>query len=101
MAVNKYLPTPDNGFSDAGSYVGSSSAAYNGPGFASLKITSKQPVMNDRTNGGLLVRRVKAYQKWELGIQYNSLSKEDHDISLLSFNGPLILFESYSDNTEA
>ncbi len=77
MAVNKYLPTPDNGFSDAGSYVGSSSADYNGPGFASLKITSNQPVMNNRTNGGLLVRRVKAYQKWELGIQYNSLSKEE------------------------
>jgi hypothetical protein len=77
MAVNKYLPTPDNGFSDAGSYVGTSSADYNGPGFASLKITSKQPVMNNRTNGGLLVRRVKAYQKWELGIQYNSLSKEE------------------------
>lgn len=77
MAVNTYLPTPDNGFSDAGSYVGSSSADYNGPGFASLKITSKQPVMNNRTNGGLLVRRVKAYQKWEIGIQYNSLSKEE------------------------
>jgi len=77
MAVNKYLPTPNNGFSDAGSYVGSSSAAYNGAGFASLKIASKQPVMNNRTNGGLLIRRIKAYHKWDISVQYNSLSKEE------------------------
>lgn len=77
MAINNFLPTPDNGFTSAGEYTTTSSNNYMGPGFASLKINSKQPTMKDRTNAGLLIRRSKAYQKWEISISYNSLSKAE------------------------
>jgi len=77
MAINNFLPTPDNGFTSAGEYTTTATNNHMGPGFASLKISSKQPVMRDRTNAGLLITRAKAYQKWEIGITYNSLTKAE------------------------
>lgn len=76
MAINNILPDPDNGRTAAGEY---DAAGNRGPGFASVVVTSEQPVMQDRTNGGQLVRRFNAYQKWKIDITYNPMTREEFD----------------------
>lgn len=75
MARATVLPDPDFGITDDGNY--SSNAADKGPGFASVKVESVQPVMRDRTNSGQLIQRFQSYQKWAINITYNPMTKEE------------------------
>jgi hypothetical protein len=75
MAVQNILPDPNNVISPAGDNGGGS----NGPGFASVKLSSEQPIMRDRTNGGTLVSRAFRYHTWDIQISYNPLTKTEFD----------------------
>jgi len=75
MAQQNVLPDPNHGRAKDGEE--SSSAANLGPGFASVKLSSNQQVMSDRTNSGRLVQRSHAYHKWSVDITYNPMTKED------------------------
>jgi|SRR6056300_75999 len=72
MAIQNTLPDPLNLINTAGEDSGSA-----GPGFASVKLSSNQPIMRDRTRSGRLVSRAVTYHKWEIDITYNPLTKEE------------------------
>lgn len=81
------LPDPNNSIGDAGQTTGSA-----GPGFASVKITSEEPYLTDRTNSGRLLARAIAYHKWKINISYNPMTREQFDpiyMFLLQRRGPL------------
>jgi hypothetical protein len=69
---NTRLPDPDWGMDDKGE---GSSSHTKGPGFASVKLSSAQPLMRDRTNSGKLVTRSQLYHKWNISITYNPMTK--------------------------
>ena len=75
MAIQNTLPDPSNRITDAGQ---SGSGSF-GPGFQSVKLTSVQPIMRDRTNSGRIISRSHAYHKWEVQISYNPLTKDEFD----------------------
>ena len=75
MAIQNTLPDPSNQITDAGQ---SGSGSF-GPGFQSVKLTSVQPIMRDRTNSGRIISRSHAYHKWEVQISYNPLTKDEFD----------------------
>lgn len=75
MAIQNTLPDPSNQITPAGQ---SGSGSF-GPGFQSVKITSVQPIMRDRTNSGRIISRSHAYHKWEVQISYNPLTKDEFD----------------------
>lgn len=76
MAIQNTLPDPSNPITPAGDASGTAT----GPGFASIKLASKMPVMRDKTNGGTTISRYQSYQKWEVQLSYNPLTKEEFDI---------------------
>lgn len=81
------LPDPNNSIGDAGQSTGTA-----GPGFASVKITSEQPYMTDRTNSGRLLARANAAHKWKINITYNPMTREEFEpiyTFLLQRRGPL------------
>ena len=65
MAIQNILPDPNNKILRSGEESGSGVA---GPGFASVNLTSNQPIMRDRTNAGRLISRRTAYHKWAIDI---------------------------------
>lgn len=73
MAQQNILPDPNNRRSVGGD---DGSGSY-GPGFKSVKLTSNQQVMTDRTNSGRLVQRSHAYHKWLINITYNPMTEEE------------------------
>lgn len=75
MAIQNILPDPFNKITDAGEVDNTNGDA--GPGFASVKLSSEQPIMRDRTNSGRLITRAAAYHKWSIDISYNPLTKEE------------------------
>ena len=75
MAIQNILPDPYHLITPAGD-AGSGAT---GPGFASVKLSSNQPIMRDRTNSGRLVSRVSAYHKWDISIGYNPMTKAEFD----------------------
>tara|TARA_R110000796_G_scaffold88216_2_gene189958 strand:- start:4547 stop:5188 length:642 start_codon:yes stop_codon:yes gene_type:complete len=75
MAIQNTLPDPNNQITDAGQ---SGSGSF-GPGFQSVKLSSVQPIMRDRTNSGRIISRSHAYHKWEVQISYNPLTREEFD----------------------
>lgn len=75
MALQNILPDPNHGISHAGI---DSTAAY-GPGYASVKLSSEQKVLKDRTNGGSLFTRARDYHMWNIDITYNPLTKTDFE----------------------
>ena len=75
MAIQNILPDPHNQITHAGH----SGSGDNGPGFKSVSIKSKQPIMTDRTNSGRVVARVHAYHQWLIDISYNPLTKAEFD----------------------
>ena len=77
MAIQNILPDPHNQITHAGQ--SSTSSGDKGPGFKSVSIKSKQPIMTDRTNSGRVVARVHAYHQWLIDISYNPLTKAEFD----------------------
>ena len=71
------LPDPNHGRNIAGE--ASSSASDKGPGFKSVKFSSKQKVMRSRTNSGRIIQRSHAYHNWDIGITYNPLTLEEFE----------------------
>ena len=72
MAIQDTLPDPLNLINTAGQDTGSP-----GPGFASVKLSSNQPIMRSRTRSGRLVSRAVSYHMWEIDISYNPLTKQE------------------------
>ena len=75
MSQQNVLPDPNHGRAADG--TASSSAANLGPGFKSVKLTSRQRVMSNKTNSGRLIQRFHGYQNWDINITYNSLTKDE------------------------
>jgi len=67
-----------------------------GPGFASVRLSSNQQIMSNRTNSGRLVLSTVASQYWDISISYNPMLREQFDIIysfLLRKRGGLIPFQ--------
>jgi|TARA_R110000803_G_scaffold96925_2_gene165060 hypothetical protein len=85
------MPDPTTAIATTGSAEGS----IYGPGFASVKLRSDAPVMQDRTNSGRLITRAVAGHKWDINITYNPMTRSQFEpISnfLLQQRGGLIPF---------
>ena len=76
MAIQNILPDPNNKLLRSGEQ---SAAGVAGPGFASVDLSSNQPIMRDRTNSGKLISRRNAYHKWEISISYNPMTRAQMD----------------------
>lgn len=75
MAFQNVLPDPNNTIGDTGkATVGGA-----GPGYKSVSVTSKQDVMNERTNSGRLITRIASGHSWEVSIAYNPLTREEFE----------------------
>ena len=70
------LPDPNFKIGTAGNADASGTA---GPGFASVKLSSNQPIMRDRTNSGRLISRNNIYHKWQLDITYNPMTRAEFE----------------------
>ena len=84
------LPDPNNTIGSAGQVAGSA-----GPGYASVSITSEQPMLRDRTNSGRILARAVAGHKWKIKISYNPMTRADFEpvyTFLLQRRGPSIHF---------
>ena len=76
MAYMDILPDPTNKILDSGLASGSGTA---GPGFASVKFTSDQPTIVDRTHSGRVITRAIAGQFWKVAITYNPLTRAEFE----------------------
>ena len=65
------LPDPNYKITEAGDNSGSGLA---GPGFASVKFSSEQPVSISRTNSGKVITRAIVGHSWKINITYNPIS---------------------------
>ena len=77
MTIQNILPDPYHLITPSGNDAGTGQTP--GPGFASVSLSSNQPIMRDRTNSGRVVSRVSAYHKWEIDIKYNPMTKAEFD----------------------
>jgi len=73
------LPDPNNAISYAGDDDSASVGVVNGSGFASVKFTSEQPTLRDRTNSGRLLSRAIVAHKWKIGITYNPMTRVEFE----------------------
>jgi len=71
------LPDPNWGISEAGD--GHATSFTEGPGFASVKFCSQQPVAYSRTNSGRVTTRAIAGQYWSIGITYNPMTRDQFE----------------------
>ena len=69
------MPDPTTAIATTGSAEGS----IYGPGFASVKLRSDAPVMQDRTNSGRLITRAVAGHKWDINITYNPMTRSQFE----------------------
>ena len=85
------MPDPTTAIATTGSGEGS---VY-GPGFASVKLSSNTPIMQNRTNSGRLITRAVAGHRWDINITYNPMTRSQFEpISnfLLQQRGGLVPF---------
>lgn len=80
MAVQNTLPSPGNPIDEYGENTGS----ITGPGFASVSLTSEQPVVTNRSNSGIAFRSINRYHSWSLSITYNPMTETSFN-ALYSF----------------
>lgn len=69
------LPDPNNVIGDSGAATGT----VGGPGFKSVKLSSKTKTMKSRTNSGRILTRSHAYQQWDIRITYNPMTREEFE----------------------
>ena len=50
-----------------------------GPGFKSIKISSKAPIQVSRTNSGRVITRGIAGHTWKIGITYNPMTRDEFE----------------------
>jgi hypothetical protein len=77
MAIQNILPDPTNKINAAGEVDANGST---GPGFSGVSLTSQQPISVNRSNSGLAFRSVSKFQKFNVDIKYNSLTKDDFNV---------------------
>jgi len=68
------LPDPNNTIDSAGQSGGTA-----GPGYATVKLSSQQPMLRDRTNSGRLLSRAVAAHRWKIGITYNPMTRAEFE----------------------
>lgn len=73
------LPDPLNKIGYAGQSDANATGASNGPGYASVKFSSEQPVIRDRTNSGRILARAVAAHNWKINITYNPMTREEFE----------------------
>ena len=86
------LPDPNNRISYDGSAQVSNTGDSFGPGYASVRLASKQPYLKDMTNSGRLLARSVAAHKWNVDITYNPMTRSEFDpvySFLLHRRGPM------------
>ena len=71
ITFSDVLPDPSNLLGDGGQ-TGEGSA---GPGFKTVTLESKTPVMRTRTNSGTVITRSRASHTWTANISYNPLTR--------------------------
>ena len=76
-AFNNRLPDPNWGVNEAGD--GHASNYVEGPGFASVKLDSNQPVAFSRTNSGRVTTRSISSQNWKINIEYNPMTRAEFE----------------------
>ena len=77
ITYQNQLPDPNTGIGDGGQV--STTAADLGPGFKSVKLSSKSPIMKTRTNSGRIVSRAVSGQQWTVDIGYNPLTRAEFE----------------------
>tara|TARA_E500000331_G_C17164226_1_gene673056 strand:+ start:171 stop:938 length:768 start_codon:yes stop_codon:yes gene_type:complete len=71
------LPDPNNLIVPSlGAEPESGLTGFAGPGYASVQLTSEQPLMRDRTNSGKLLARSIVGHKWKIAIKYNPMTQD-------------------------
>ena len=76
MAFLDILPDPNNPITYSGSaYTGGT----DGPGFASVKLSSMSPTAISKTHSGRIISRRLAAQTWNIGITYNPLTRNEFE----------------------
>lgn len=95
--LSNRLPDPDYRYAYWGGGSSTASSAYddNGPGFASVKLTSDQKIMRSRTNSQRVLSRAVAGQKWNINIDYHEMTRAEFEpvnAFLLSRQGSLTPF---------
>jgi hypothetical protein len=76
MAVQNILPDPVNTIDEAGQDL---SGGVAGPGYKTVKLSSVQEVLTDRSRSGITYRRINQYHQWKIDITYNKLTKTQFD----------------------
>jgi len=71
------LPDPSYGRDEAGFEYNENGGL--GQPFASFTLINKQPIQTDKTISGRAVNRMKVYNKWNVDIKYNPMSKAHFD----------------------
>ena len=71
--ITDRLPDPNWTIGDAGQGHASNYTA--GPGFASVKFSSEQPISVSRTNSGRAITRSIVGQRWKINITYNPMTR--------------------------
>ena len=77
MAFLDILPDPNNPTTYSGS--ANATGGTNGPGFASVKFSSKSPTIISKTHSGRVISRRLAAQTWNIGITYNPLTRNEFE----------------------
>ena len=70
------LPDPAYKITEAGDNHSSGTA---GPGFASVKFSSEQPVSISRTNSGRVISRAIVGHRWKINISYNPMTRAEFE----------------------
>ena len=71
------LPDPAYGIAETGENV--NATANYGPGFATVKVTSEQPISVSTTNSGRTITRSIAAHRWKIAITYNPMTRDDFE----------------------
>jgi len=70
------LPDPVFKITEAGE---NSSSGLAGPGFASVKFSSEQPISVSRTNSGRMITRAIVSHRWKINITYNPMTRDEFE----------------------
>lgn len=82
MAIDYQNVLPDPNYeigSDGGDGTSGNAAGSKGPGFASVTLTSKAPIMKTRTNSGRMVARALKFHQWNISISYNPMTRTEFE----------------------
>ena len=96
-SLSNRLPEPNYRYAYWGEGSSTASSAYDddGPGFASVKLTSDQKIMMSRTNSQRVLAKAVAGQKWNIDIAYHEMTRNEFEpvnAFLLSRQGSLTPF---------